>query len=530
MRLSFNLPEPRSMERLRAIFEKLASTLTGRPVSLQRLEHSVLEDLNGANACFTARWSDGPITWRERVTCGSGNPRDGYGYDLEFALVLPAHELTLRSGGWDPVPSSMVIELNSNAREWLTLRELLRRELGPESDQSHVPWTTFDTVAVLSREGEQAAALELARECIQRAKSTDPFREEVISWLAAHDPSAGGAAMRVKEAPAMLEAWLELERQGDGSLSETFARLCPFELTRWRAAGHAPGPWFAHPRWPLERAQAEQSVWRTIHLTATHVEPGFSLQLGKELTGWEWGTDWRDLSAEWLPGLSGWRWQVSRRARYPEGAKVPVVHVQLSGVRRAPEEWELPFEQQCPRPYKETLRWSWLAGMNTGDVVVLAERGLPIPRRGASPSAAAIAYTAIGSAEFRSRAEAAVTRLTHLKWHPVELTQSLEPWKQPEPPFTDLPGALEAALPADDLARVRVLMQCKCAARFCGHRVELSQTSHKHRFSHLPAQRARGGAWAAAAAMTSAPPDPEAAKERLREVHENLLHAAEYVE
>ncbi len=515
MYLHFNLPEPRTMERVRVLFEKLASTLSGRTVSLQVSERKTLEDLNGQNACFTARWSDGPITWEESVTTSSGNPRDGYGYDIKLALVVGNHELKVNGGGWDPVPSPITIEVNTNAQEWLALRDVMRKELGAENDQGFVGSIAMNSLNELKRGGEHAAALELAKEAVTRAKPTDPYRAEVITWIAANDPFSGGAEMRVREAPAMLDGWLELERRGDTMLAQTFARLCPFDLKRWKAAGLPTAPWFDHPAWPFEREAAPEGEWRHVRFRPGIIGPGLAQRLGTQLTGWESGTHWDDLRGESPAGRDGWRWEVSRRARFPEGSKVPVAHVSLLGIRRAPEEWDLPLAQQYALDYRELLRWSWVSGMETGDVVMLIERTLPIPGRGLGT--VAFAFNVIGSNEFRARAEAAITKLTHLKWHPVSRSESVEPWKRPEPTFTDVEGSLRAALPPEEVARVQELMRCRCEAPHCAHRMELRRVSQEYRNQHHPLAWARAAAWSA---------DPE----RIREVHENLLHAAEYAE
>lgn len=516
------------MERLRALFEALASTLSGRTVLLQLGERTEQEDLNGADACFTARWSDGPITWTESVTTASGNPRDGYGYSIELTLVLPTHQLKVNTGGWDPVPSPLTIEVNCTASEWLALREVLRRELGRENDQGFAPWIAASTLDELARGGELAAALELAKEALARANPTDSERAKLITWIAANDFASGGTAMRVKEAPAVLEGWLELERQGDTTLTETFARLCPFELNRWRAAGLATAPWFDHPAWPFEREAAPEGTWRNVHFRPGIIGPGLAARLGKELTGWETGTDWNDHPGESLPGVEGWRWEVSRRARYADGSRVPVVHVSVHGVRRSPEEWELPFADQYARDYREMIRWSWITGLRSGDVSLLVERSLPIPDRGLG--VVAIAFNVIGSEEFRSRAQAAITKLTHLKWHPVPRNASVEPWKRPEPAFTELEGALRAALPPEELSRVQQLMKCGCEDPHCAHRLELRRVSRDYLNLYRPMECAKGEAWGAAAALSELRPDLEKAKQCIREVHENLLHAAEYVE
>ena len=101
MRLNFELPEPRSLVRLRASFEAMASTLVGRPITLKQTQRREEEDLNGEHRCFVATWSDGPVTFEERVLNGSGDPRERWGYLFELkpsALFRTDPSVLSRSG------------------------------------------------------------------------------------------------------------------------------------------------------------------------------------------------------------------------------------------------------------------------------------------------------------------------------------------------------------------------------------------------------------------------------------------------
>lgn len=526
MRLYFQFTPPRSRDVIRGAFAAMASTLLGRTVVLQQVEHRKEEDRNGLGYCFFARWADGDVTYEESLLHASGNPRDGWGYALTLTLTLPGH--TLRTEGSDDPLPWLGIQIDGGGRVWLQLRETLRRELGADSDRSAEPWIAYEVLPVLAAEGELTAALVLARESLALPDKNASHREDIVAWLAANDPASGGPAMRVKEAPGALDGWLALERSGDSTLSEAFARLCPFDLKRWRAAGLSPGPWFSHPAWPLERDASAPGEWKTIHLTADHVWPSVVDTLSKALTGWAPSTDWHDVHGESHDGLEGWRWHSSRRARVPDGAKLPVVHATLSGVRRDPEQWSLDWSELRSLKLKETLTWSWIGGPKTGDALVIVSRELP-KRRYGTPEPAAIAFTVVGSAEFRERAEAAVIKETHYRWYPVPASESLKPWEFPREAFPNAHTALEATVPAARLARGKELLGCRCANPTCEHRTEILRYVREDERGETPAATARSAAWNAAYFSVGVRPQLDSMNRCLAEAYRAHVRSTEYV-
>lgn len=544
MWLTFSLPELKFETRLRELFERMGGALLGRTLMLTQARRVSTYDINGADACFEATWSDGDITWEVSATSADGNPRDGYGYVLSFTLKLPDGRLLRGSdSGYSPTPTQLQLRLeNCTARDWLTLRALLRGELGPERDRCLSGYSIVTVAKTLVAEGDTATAVALTRECLAAVSPTESNHEQLIAFLAKHDLTAGGDAMQAREAPALLESWLALERAGDRTLGPVFARLCPFDPKRWTA----PAPWFAHPEWPWERGTPMEAEWRTVHVPANEVRMDLAPKAGHALTGWESFTDWRDVEGEQVepnaegsdvgrePGRNGWRFSVARRARYAEKAKTPIVHTTLLGIRREPADWKLDWRELYQRPFTDRIRWSWLSGAEQGDVLLIVERERTRDAgRGLGPSG--VAYTAIGSDAFRARAAEIVTQLTHYRWHAVSIEKSLDAFVVPPrrfdgEPFDATLRAMRAVLPPERLQRAEELLACRCVqTRYCEHRVELLNASREEEYAHTPLARARSAAWHAAFDLTGASPDFEAANRHLRKLDHELMLAPEFM-
>lgn len=537
MRLSFELPPPHTHAAVRALVEAVVAALTGQPCALTLASRQELPDQNGGrDTCFTARWTCGAVSWTEEVLSGSGNPRDGFGYDLSAVLVVPREggelRCTLRDGGYEPKPTRFEAELSGlRGGEWLKLRELLRANVGAKHDRSLAPLYVRDVLEALRLEGDLPAALALARACLDAAGPAQYAREEIIAWLARTDPSAGGATLRTREAPAVLDGWLELEASS-ADLESTFARLCPFDLARWTAAGLPVAPWFSHPRWPLSMAQPASAEWLGVHLPAPVVGLGLSTKLSQALSGWSVGEHWNDVHGEPLTTTDpSARWHVTRRARFPEGAQVPRVDVTLEGELRDPPEWALPAAERWSRSARETLTFTWVGGPETGDAVLVIERRLPPERQ----PFVGLAVTIVGSHTFRARAHEALLATTHLRWHPVAAAEALAARTLATLPWCDdaaEPLVLaEAALTAvDALEQARPLLTCRCAQQigYCEHRRALLEHSRTVRDA-TPRGQAREAAWLAAFEAVSAQPRPDAARRNARRAHDQLIIAAEWV-
>lgn len=156
MRLYFEFTQPRSRDAVRTVFEAMGSALMGRPISLQRVEYREESDRNGYTTCFVAKWTDGQITYDESLLNTDGNPRDGYGYELKLALTLP--HVTLRASGDNNDFRSLTVEFPGRGREWLTLRDVLRRELGEECDRCAKSWIAYDVLPALTARAREGLA------------------------------------------------------------------------------------------------------------------------------------------------------------------------------------------------------------------------------------------------------------------------------------------------------------------------------------------------------------------------------------
>lgn len=536
MWLTFSLPELKFEGRLRELFERMGSALIGRTLALKETKRVTTYDINGNDACFTATWVDDDVDWEVSATSAEGNPRDGYGYMLSFSLELPDGRVLRGSdSGYSSTPSRLQLSLEKcTARDWLRLREVLRAELGPERDGCLTAWSIVAVANHLVSEGDTATAVALARECLAAIGPTEARREQLIAFLAKHDLTAGGDAMQTREAPVLLESWLALEKAGDRTLGPVFAQLCPFDPKRWTA----PAPWFAHAEWPWERGTPMKSEWRTVHVPANEVRMDLAPKAGHSLTGWESFSDWRDVEGErFEPNADGWQFTVSRRARYREGAKTPVVHVTLNGIRREPADWKVEWQKLGDRPFTDRIRWSWLTSADEpGAVLLIVERERTrTGGRGLGPSG--VAYTAIGSEAFRAHAGDIIKTLTKYRWHPVAIEKSLDAFVAPPRQFDGEPfeatlRAMRAVLAPERLPRAEELFACRCTqlpTKYCEHRVELLNAHREERYAHTPTARARSSVWYAAFHLTGDAPDHKQATRELAKVDHELMLVPEFV-
>jgi hypothetical protein len=182
--------------------------------------------------------------------------------------------------------------------------------------------------------------------------------------------------------------------------------------------------------------------------------------------------------------------------------------------------------------FVETLTWSWIGGPKTGDALLIVERALPA-RHNSVPTSVAIAFTVVGTSEFRERAEAAVLKESHYRWHPVSARESLTPWRWEAEPFPDARTALKATVSAERFARAEELLRCRCAqprVGYCEHRVEMLRYMREDERGPTPAAFARSAAWNAAFYSVGDRPQIDSVNRNLGEAYRAHIRASEYVE
>ncbi len=74
------------LEAIVAMARTLATQLRGEPLEFVELWSTTSEDLNGATTLFDAAWTAPGIELSVQIENGGGNPRDGWGYEIDVQL------------------------------------------------------------------------------------------------------------------------------------------------------------------------------------------------------------------------------------------------------------------------------------------------------------------------------------------------------------------------------------------------------------------------------------------------------------
>lgn len=125
--LAFTLPRALTPEALRPVFARVASALTGRPCAWVLQHRTKLDDENfGSDVAYEAYLTGDGAGLREKVACGPGNPRDGWGYETTVTLQVPElhAQVWIHDFAWEPLFSELrlVVEgLEASAVERLRL-------------------------------------------------------------------------------------------------------------------------------------------------------------------------------------------------------------------------------------------------------------------------------------------------------------------------------------------------------------------------------------------------------------------------
>lgn len=540
MLLRFVPAAPHSTGLTRRGFAALASAWVGRPVEWQCVERRALEDPNpGGSGAFLARWADGEATLEERVEGSTGNPRDGYGYDVRYQLTVGQRQAHLSSGGWEPLASDFRVEFSRiTVDALLEARAALRSCFGEAADLSHEACIARENVRGIDPVDAPGEAVALVQEALAQAVPADYGQPELSEWLGRHQGGAEGLRRRLRDLPAGLPGWLEAVEKppagyGPDRLTQTLARLCPFEGAHWLAAGRAPAPWFRHPQWSRGGAQAgAEGEWHRVHLDAAVISGPLVEKLSAQLTGWDGWKDWQDHTGEFeAPNEAGWTWRVRRHARYraPHDA-YPVVRVTMTSAWRPT--WKLPTAELLGRAPEETVEWNWLPGEDGADLLLVVTR--------TTPEGTALTWARTGGADFGARVDAALKAVTPFAWHPCSAAESLSPWVPPAPaPWLSTASVKELALAALTAAAVSaplaerarsLLAACHCAQPlgYCAHRQELLTAHRELRGLHAVDSREASRVDAQAAALgatfeaAGANPDEQAVRRSAERVAEAL--------
>lgn len=515
--LSFTPPRAYSLADLREAFGLLVGKWSGRAPEWRLDQRTELPDANGPwgdNRTYEARYADdgSAAAVEERVVSGSGNPHDGYGYEVTSALRHGDRAVRFTGAGYDTALTSVNLEFTGcTCGDIVAARALLRGLLGDDADRSDQPWLALANARTLEALGAPELARQWAKEGLDGSGATDYGHAQLAEWFARGVPGQDGLVMRLREAPGALEGWHDaLANPPPGftraSVERVLAQLCPFTT---------PGPWSCHPDWPFPLVPGAEGEWRRLDLGAG---PGASLpalpaQLAAELTGLAPWKDWHEVHGEWLQGtVPAWRVLASRWARFSGGDDVvPRTWVTMQASQRAPADWKLPPSKLARKPVDAAVRWHFIAGTEPGDTCVLAEKSVRDVPLGT-------ACAVVGSAAFQAQVDEALAKLTPYRWVPCAAAECFpsEPRLQPAwataDPGADLPGFVQGVLRgagADNDNVVDMVRACRCPQPiigYCEHRRQVLDEQRRHRDAARQAAGRRGCVVeeAAAAALEAA--------------------------
>ena len=188
MRLCFYFDKPFTRDRLREAMEAVASELRAEPISLTEVHRQALEDKNYPEEAYEARWEAPGVVYTAEARCGIGNPRDGWGYDMRFALDVEHAEGTVRLtlndgviGPPDPKEGSFRVE-GANSVLFDRIHQVLARYV--DGDRTMADYPAALNIEAALEAGDPAFARTLFDHAHQRGL-VDPYWWEQLQALEA---------------------------------------------------------------------------------------------------------------------------------------------------------------------------------------------------------------------------------------------------------------------------------------------------------------------------------------------------------
>lgn len=233
------------------------------------LEHRTpTRDKNGTGETFAAQWNCGNARLDETVRNGSGDPREGWGYELSMILTAPHLKVTLHSSAWTQSNSSVQVTLEGSADAFLALRNALS-PLG--KDTTDQPYLAITNVQAAQESPD------LVRALVTAALAYGP--PGCAGWrelLTLHESFAGpNLERRLQESPEDADAWRAAAHLPDEQ------RPSGLSAQRCMARAHRLAPetaevadvayieqirtvWTAHPLWPGRSLPASLRGWHAL--------------------------------------------------------------------------------------------------------------------------------------------------------------------------------------------------------------------------------------------------------------------------
>ena len=398
-------------EELRSAWSEVVTALRGTSSEWQQVEKSETEDIWVPSPPFETLWKQPGAIWRESVRRGSGNPRDGYGYDMKGTLELETADglvkVRLAGSSWEPRPDRLDLWVyGASPAQVVSIRTALRGALGAERDISGKPWIAQDNVRYA-----MAVDRDVARRWLGESLSGGKPEGAAYGWAALlslkeelDGPSAKRLDRRLREAPQDVSAWeralVELPPAWSRErVTAILHRLRPYD------------PKAKSPPW--DRVEPNSGPWRRL-------ENGIGPSGSENPLVW-------NLTRALFPGL------VESDSHFvaPEKVGQVILSADIRAVW-ADSRDELPLALVCRTALRKSRRrtaknpiassgscrqgW-WLYGEEAGDVVRLV---MEWTRYKNTKLHLGVALAVSGSETFRLRVEKAIEEVTPYRFDPIE--------------------------------------------------------------------------------------------------------------
>ncbi len=402
-----------------------------------------LDDRNYAGIAFEATWrrGDATLTMSAANDDASGNPRDGYGYDVAIVLESPRLAFTYRSGSMDGSVSGIHVPLALAPESFRAARAALAKRL--DRDESDRSWSAVANVEALDGV-DRTLQVEILCAALANADPSDSARVELMKWK--EKLLGGGLGERLRECPVDLDAWTKaLTSPPEGfslaRISAACARLAPWDPSRPQHPLAAAWQWLpalgGDGKAPTGWAQLDDGA------NPTWERPGLASQLVRAVLGLDPGATsevslgHRTFDDHTHGGATG-------RAAWGAG-ELPRAHV--AWARRKEKRFDT----------LATVDWIW--GDGPDDVVVLASRRAQKPP---SPVAMFLA----GTDTFRAAVMRALHTIEPFAWRPTPRPME-RPFARAHAPARGSRKevrALFAALDEVDASAKAAFEACRCRA------------------------------------------------------------------
>jgi hypothetical protein len=389
---------------LGAICIGICDHLLGSSGSWVTTAERALEDRNGGSGCFHRERVREGATLTEHCASGSGNPRDGYGYDGTAALEVGERRVRVSFGSYQPPGGHLSLYFSGfTPAEFEAARAVVGGMVRLKKPGLWEAVTNIEAALALHDEPAAVRWLEGARDNGRPSWRARFFqlRAQLLGSTPEH------TLRRLKETPSDRSAWLEAEQHPPPELpmaliTQMVQRMCPvapdlFAFARWRLfEGREPVEDFTPVGGPAIDGRwlklVERPDFRPAHdivkrMLSLDDQPG----------------DYEHFSG------SGYRGTLISRASWSEGA----VHLWT--------EWKqgtvLPNHEQ-PHPMlftegvAERIHWSWIwppSGEEDGVLVLIEQQGAPDRQEAIEENTPLRVFAWMcGTATFQERARAAL--------------------------------------------------------------------------------------------------------------------------